>query len=113
MYLGRVVERAPVQALFETPQHPYTIGLLGSIPLMDVRRERLAAIEGQVPDPLHRPTGCSFSDRCPFADAQCRSAEPALREIGASHLSACWKAPLDPSVLMPQDAIDSREEAAA
>jgi len=108
MYLGRVVERAPVRVLFETPQHPYTIGLLGSIPRMDVRRERLAAIEGQVPDPLHRPTGCSFSNRCPFADAQCRSAEPALREIGAGHLSACWKAPLDPSVLIP-----TRDEIAA
>ena len=101
MYLGRVVERAPVRALFETPQHPYTIGLLGSIPRMDLPRERLAAIEGQVPNPLSRPSGCSFSDRCPFADAHCREAEPPLREIDAGHESACWKAPLDPAVLMP------------
>ncbi len=101
MYLGRVVERAPVRTLFETPQHPYTIGLLGSIPRMDVQRERLAAIEGQVPNPLHRPVGCSFSDRCPFADARCREAEPALRTIADDHQSACWKAPLDPAVLMP------------
>ena len=101
MYLGRVVEQAPVATLFAMPQHPYTIGLLGSIPRMDVRRERLAAIEGQVPNPLHRPTGCSFSDRCPFADARCREAEPALRTIAAGHQSACWKAPLDPAVLMP------------
>jgi oligopeptide/dipeptide ABC transporter ATP-binding protein len=113
MYLGRVVEHAPVKVLFETPQHPYTIGLLGSIPRMDMTRERLAAIEGQVPDPRHRPAGCAFSDRCPFADAQCRSAEPALREIGAQHRSACWKAPLDPAVLSPQSSTIPRDEVAA
>src|SRR5450631_3161626 len=74
MYAGRVVERAPVQALFDAPQHPYTVGLLGSIPRLDADRPRLAAIEGQVPNPLHPPTGCAFADRCPFADALCRAA---------------------------------------
>ncbi len=101
MYLGRIVERASVQALFETPQHPYTIGLLGSIPRMDLPQARLAAIEGQVPDPLHRPPGCSFSDRCPFADAHCRAEAPPLFEVDDAHWSACWKAPLDVAVLMP------------
>ena len=100
MYAGRVVEQAPVQALFETPQHPYTVGLLGSIPRLDGRGGRLAAIEGQVPDPLRRPPGCGFAGRCPFADAQCRSVQPALREVGPQHRSACWKAPLDPATLM-------------
>jgi oligopeptide/dipeptide ABC transporter ATP-binding protein len=100
MYAGRVVERAPVQALFERPQHPYTIGLLGSIPRLDGDRVRLASIEGQVPSPLRRPVGCSFADRCPFADAQCRSAVPPLRDMGPQHESACWRAPLDPQVLM-------------
>ncbi len=109
MYLGRVVERAPVRTLFETPQHPYTVGLLGSIPRMDVQRTRLAAIEGQVPNPLRRPPGCAFSDRCPFADARCRTEPPALRDLGDGHLSACWKAPLDPRVLMA----DLHEVAAA
>jgi oligopeptide/dipeptide ABC transporter ATP-binding protein len=100
MYAGRVVEQAPVQALFDAPQHPYTIGLLGSIPRLDAQRTRLASIEGQVPSPLRRSTGCSFADRCPFADAHCLSESPALREVGSQHLSACWKAPLDPQVLM-------------
>ncbi len=100
MYAGRVVERAPVRTLFDAPQHPYTIGLLGSIPRLDVQRTRLAAIEGQVPSPLKRAGGCAFADRCPFADVQCRAEVPALREVGAQHRSACWKAPLDPQVLM-------------
>ncbi len=102
MYAGRIVERAPVAALFDQPQHPYTVGLLGSIPRLDVERERLASIDGQVPPPTQRPPGCAFADRCPFADADCRSALPALRELGdlgTEHWSACIKAPLDPSVL--------------
>jgi peptide/nickel transport system ATP-binding protein len=101
MYAGRIVEQAPVQALFDQPQHPYTVGLLGSIPRLDVQRERLAAIEGQVPNPLRRPPGCQFADRCPFAIAKCRAEEPPLLEVGAGHRSACWRAPLDPDTLVP------------
>ena len=100
MYAGRVVEQAPVRSLFEMPQHPYTVGLLGSIPRLDRDQPRLAAIEGQVPSPLRRPSGCAFAERCPFADAACRAAVPELREVGPQHLSACHKAPLDPRVLM-------------
>jgi oligopeptide/dipeptide ABC transporter ATP-binding protein len=100
MYAGRVVEKAPVQALFDEPQHPYTVGLLGSIPRLDIEQERLASIEGQVPDLLHRPAGCRFAERCPFADAQCRAAEPPLRAVAAGHASACWKAPLEPDTLL-------------
>jgi len=100
MYAGRVVEQAPVQALFDEPQHPYTVGLLGSIPRLDIEQARLASIEGQVPDPLSRPPGCRFAERCPFADAHCRSAEPPLRAVGEAHASACWKAPLDADVLL-------------
>jgi oligopeptide/dipeptide ABC transporter ATP-binding protein len=100
MYAGRIVERAPVQALFDEPQHPYTVGLLGSIPRLDIEQPRLASIEGQVPDPLRRLPGCRFADRCPFADAQCRAAEPVLRAVASGHLSACWKAPLDPDALL-------------
>jgi peptide/nickel transport system ATP-binding protein len=87
--------------LFDQPQHPYTVGLLGSIPRLDVQRERLASIEGQVPSPLRRAPGCSFAERCPFAIAQCRAEEPPLAEVGASHRSACWRAPLDPDALVP------------
>ncbi|MDB5861003.1 MAG: transporter ATP-binding protein, partial [Ramlibacter sp.] len=67
MYSGKIVERAGVRAIFDQPQHPYTVGLLGSIPRLDVTRARLASIEGQVPNPLRRPAGCNFADRCPFA----------------------------------------------
>jgi peptide/nickel transport system ATP-binding protein len=101
MYAGRIVERAPASVLFDEPQHPYTVGLLGSIPRLDVPQERLASIEGQVPSPLRRPSGCSFADRCPFAVAQCRAQVPPLRAVGAAHASACWRAPLDPDVLVP------------
>ena len=99
MYAGRIVERASVQDLFAEPQHPYTVGLLGSIPRLDADATRLASIKGQVPNPLQRPSGCNFADRCPFADAQCRLLAPQLRDVGASHLSACWKAPLDANLL--------------
>jgi peptide/nickel transport system ATP-binding protein len=105
MYAGRVVERAPVRVLFEQPQHPYTIGLLGSIPRLDVERGRLASIEGQVPSPLRRPAGCKFADRCPFVIAKCRTEDPPLLQVGAQHLSACWRAPLDPEQLLPQAAL--------
>ena len=100
MYSGRVVERAPVRELFEQPQHPYTVGLLGSIPRLDVERTRLASIEGQVPSPLRRPAGCKFADRCPFVIAKCRAEDPPLLEVGPQHLSACWRAPLDPGALL-------------
>ena len=102
MYAGRVVERAPVQALFSTPQHPYTVGLLGSVPRLDSQRHRLAAIDGQVPGPQQRPAGCAFAPRCPFADARCLAETPPLRLVGDSpdaHQSACWHAPLDPDRL--------------
>jgi peptide/nickel transport system ATP-binding protein len=104
MYAGRVVERAPVRELFEQPQHPYTVGLLGSIPRLDVERTRLASIEGQVPNPLRRPAGCKFADRCPFVIARCRAEDPPLLEVGSQHESACWRAPLDPQRLLAASA---------
>jgi len=94
MYAGRIVEQAPVAQLFDAPQHPYTIGLLGSIPRLDQDQERLAVIEGSVPDPAKPLPGCRFEPRCPFADAQCRAAQPGLREVLPGHAVACWKAPL-------------------
>jgi oligopeptide/dipeptide ABC transporter ATP-binding protein len=109
MYAGRVVERAPVQALFDEPQHPYTVGLLGSIPRLDTDQERLTSIDGQVPAPAVLPAGCSFAERCPFADARCRAEVPLLRDVGSGHQSACFKAPLDPAVLLGH----GREEALA
>ena len=99
MYAGQVVERAPVGALFDLPQHPYTVGLLGSIPRLFGQAHRLAAIDGQVPSPLHLPAGCRFAARCPFADTRCHGTPPPLRDLGGGHASACWKAPLDADAL--------------
>jgi peptide/nickel transport system ATP-binding protein len=95
MYAGQIVESADVADLFADPQHPYTIGLLGSIPRLDVDRIRLATIEGTVPSPNNQPKGCRFAPRCPFADRRCREAPPPLRDIAPGHLVACWKAPVE------------------
>jgi len=94
MYAGQVVEQAPVAALFDQPQHPYTIGLLGSVPRLDREQERLDAIDGSVPDPLRLPPGCRFSPRCPFVIDRCRVEPPALADVGTDHRVACWRAPL-------------------
>ncbi len=95
MYAGKIVESAPVRELFADPQHPYTIGLLGSIPRLGEYRERLATIEGTVPSPANQPKGCRFSPRCPFADTRCRDEPPPLRDLGGGHDVACWKAPVE------------------
>lgn len=94
MYAGRVVEEAPVASLFDMPHHPYTIGLLGSIPRLEAEQDRLAAIDGSVPDPMNPPDGCRFNPRCPFAEDECHQSEPPLRQIAVGHRVACWKAPL-------------------
>jgi peptide/nickel transport system ATP-binding protein len=94
MYAGRIVERATVAALFAEPQHPYTVGLLGSIPRLDIEQDRLAAIEGQVPNPLAPVPGCRFHPRCPFAIERCMHEDPPLLDLGNGHESACWRAPL-------------------
>jgi peptide/nickel transport system ATP-binding protein len=109
MYAGRIVERAPVQSIFDAPQHPYTVGLLGSMPRLDSARARLASIEGQVPSPLRLPPGCRFADRCPFVLARCRAESPPLREVEAGHFSACWRAPLEPSVLLDGSKVELGE----
>ncbi|MDB5377958.1 MAG: dppD [Rubritepida sp.] len=98
MYAGRVVERTSARALFEDPQHPYALGLLGSIPRLDEDRERLLAIQGSVPPPFALPAGCRFNPRCPFAIEACRAEVPALREIVSGHEAACFRAPVEESV---------------
>ena len=95
MYAGKIVESAPVDALFADPQHPYTIGLLGSIPRIEIDRARLSTIEGTVPSPNNQPKGCRFAPRCPFADPRCHLEPPPLRDIGPAHKVACWKAPVE------------------
>jgi peptide/nickel transport system ATP-binding protein len=95
MYAGEIVEQAPARRIFSAPQHPYTVGLLGSLPLLGARRERLTSIAGSVPALSAGFTGCRFSSRCPFADARCRGQTPPLLELTAEHVSRCWKAPLE------------------
>ena len=92
MYAGKVVEEAPVEQLFAKPSHPYTQGLIRSIPRIDAaatRRRRLESIAGMVPSPLDPLPGCRFAPRCPFARADCIEAVPPLREIAPGHKVAC------------------------
>jgi peptide/nickel transport system ATP-binding protein len=90
MYAGRIVESAPADALYARPRHPYTIGLLRSVPRLDrPATEKLVPIEGQPPDPLHLPSGCAFHPRCTFARDACRAAVPPLRPVGEGHHIAC------------------------
>jgi peptide/nickel transport system ATP-binding protein len=92
MYAGRVVEEAPVEQLFARPCHPYTQGLIRSIPRIDAtatRRRRLESIAGMVPSPLEPLSGCRFAPRCPFARADCIEAIPPLREVAPGHKVAC------------------------
>ena len=95
MYAGEIVEHAPVDALFKNPQHPYTIGLLASIPRLDRRVKTLATIEGSLPDMSELPQGCRFAPRCPFAGEICVSGVPPIVDIGLRHWSRCIKAPLE------------------
>jgi peptide/nickel transport system ATP-binding protein len=94
MYAGKVVERCAAERLFAEPQHPYTIGLLGSIPRLHLEQERLSAIEGVVPDAAAFPQGCRFHPRCPFAVHKCRTEIPPLMNVEKNHEAACWRAPL-------------------
>ncbi len=94
MYAGRIVERAPTGALFEAPQHPYTIGLFGSTPEA-ATSFRLTPIPGRVPLPHELLAGCRFAPRCPFSVATCTESTPEDREFAAGHAVACRRAPLD------------------
>nr|WP_210347903.1 ABC transporter ATP-binding protein [Brucella pituitosa] len=91
MYAGRIVETAQTSELFETPKHPYTLGLFDAIPRLDGGRERLRAIPGTVPDPRHLPQGCAFAPRCLQATEQCEKHIPELRQLSAQKV-ACFNA---------------------
>ncbi|ETX01738.1 MAG: peptide ABC transporter ATP-binding protein [Candidatus Entotheonella factor] len=96
MYAGKVVEQAPVETIFAEPNHPYTQGLLNSLPNAELgavsggNKRRLQEIPGIVPSLLNLPQGCKFASRCPKAMAVCEEKEPPLEQVGADHLSACW-----------------------
>lgn len=94
MYAGKIVEEAKTKTLFENPQHPYTMGLLKSIPRLGDKvrlgKVRLSEIPGVVPSLYELPPGCKFSTRCPSVMARCREEEPELREIEEGHFNCCW-----------------------
>jgi oligopeptide/dipeptide ABC transporter ATP-binding protein len=95
MYASRIVEKADAESLFAEPLHPYTQGLLQSVPQLGFEGERLPTIQGTVPDPLSFPTGCKFHPRCPAGgdDKRCQTLEPELREVRPGREVACWYAP--------------------
>ncbi len=90
MYMGKVVEEAPVKDIYHNPTHPYTIGLMESIPALTRKKERLKPIKGMVPDPYNLPKGCPFEPRCPEAMEICREQMPELKEVRPKHRVACW-----------------------
>lgn len=90
MYGGKVMETADVKTIYKKPRHPYTWGLLNAIPRLDVEQERLYSIPGIVPDPLHFPPGCRFSNRCEFKENRCEIEMPDLVQVEPNHLSRCF-----------------------
>jgi oligopeptide/dipeptide ABC transporter ATP-binding protein len=104
MYLGKLVEVAPGEELYARPAHPYTDGLIKTIPLPDPRGERSkkeVGIRGELPSPIHPPSGCRFRTRCPRAEEICAQEEPLLREFGEGHTAACHFPLIEPVKLRP------------
>lgn len=92
MYAGKIAEHAPMKSLFKTPCHPYTVGLMNSIPSLHKRKERLSTIAGIVPSLKDLPEGCRFQYRCPMMIEKCKTSEPPLRQVEVDHASACFRA---------------------
>jgi len=93
MYAGKIAEQGSVEAIFRAPTHPYTVGLLNSIPRLGHKTEYLPTIEGTVPSLANLPQGCRFQDRCKHVHAKCREQEPPLRSVAPGHEAACWLSP--------------------
>ena len=92
MYAGRVIETASAEELYENPKHPYTVGLLASVPRLDeTRKEKLVPIEGLPPDLAHLPQGCSFYERCKFRVDKCKEEYPPWELVADEHYAACWE----------------------
>ncbi|MFC4298728.1 ABC transporter ATP-binding protein [Castellaniella hirudinis] len=93
LYLGRVIEVAPTEALYARPRHPYTQALLAAAPIPDpAQRREIPLLSGDLPSPKNPPSGCVFRTRCPLAESRCAQADMQLRVVGEGHLQACWKA---------------------
>ena len=95
MYAGEIVEEAPIDELFNAPQHPYTKGLIASVPKLGSGVKVLPSIPGSVPDLSSLPSGCRFAPRCKYATEKCRAGKPELFEVGENHYSRCWLASED------------------
>jgi oligopeptide transport system ATP-binding protein len=94
MYAGYIIEEAPVKTLYSDPQHPYTLGLLGSLPRLDATgKERLISIEGLPPVLYNKPTSCPFAPRCAYRVDRCLQENPPLMDVGVDHRAACWVNP--------------------
>ena len=92
MYAGKIIERGESAEIYSNPRHPYTVGLLKSVPRLDLpRRTRLDPIEGQPPDLIAVPKGCAFRERCKWAVDKCATEEPGLESVAEGHYSACWR----------------------
>ena len=92
MYMGRMVEKAPAEELFENPLHPYTQALLSAIPVPDIHTEmNRIVLKGEVTSPIEPNPICRFAARCPYMGEKCLSSEPELREVSPEHWLACWK----------------------
>ena len=92
MYAGKIIETGTSEEIYHNPKHPYTLGLLRSVPRLDEQeRTKLEAIEGLPPDLVEMPVGCSFAPRCRFAYDKCTQETPTLVEIDSGHQSACWR----------------------
>ena len=108
MYAGQIVESAPLQQLYANPRHPYTLGLLQSIPRLDeARKATLKPVDGMPPDLTDYPQGCPFAPRCPYVEARCHHDDPSLESVGDSHTVACWVKPDGGEVLAQERAIAS------
>lgn len=92
MYLGHLVEICESNEIYDNPLHPYTKGLLGSIPIANprlARQKEKSGIEGDIPSPIHPPAGCRFHTRCPFAKPECSEVKPQMNDAGGGHMVAC------------------------
>jgi oligopeptide/dipeptide ABC transporter ATP-binding protein len=93
MYAGKIIERGTARDIYRNPSHPYTLGLLNSVPRLDLpRKEKLEPVEGQPPDLINLPPGCAFRERCRFAIDRCAEEIPSLQLVGDGHISACFAA---------------------
>jgi peptide/nickel transport system ATP-binding protein len=104
MYAGRIAEIGPVHDVIHAPAHPYTAGLMGSIPAMDEDRERLLQIDGAMPRLTAIPRGCAFNPRCPKATDRCRQERPELQTAGATQAACWWPGALAPVAPVAQGA---------